>query len=250
MRLKGRAAIVTGAARGIGRAIALGIAREGASVVVNDCRTDGSTEEVASAICAAGGKAVAVVFDIRQLEGQERLVSVALDQFTALHILVNNAGVEFREPFLEAQPQTWDWTLAVNLKAPYFLSQKAARAMMRSGGGKIINIASVHDHVPLRERSIYAVSKGGMAMLTKALALELAEHRINVNAISPGAILTDMNRESLSKPENLNRVLGKIALKRIGRAEDVVGAAVFLASSESDYVTGATLYVDGGMLLY
>jgi len=250
MRLEGQAAIVTGAARGIGCAIALGFAREGACVVVNDCRTDGSAEALASTICAEGGKALALVSDIREPEGQERLISAALDAFSKLDILVNNAGVEFREPFLETKPQTWDGTLAVNLKAPYFLSQKAAQAMMRSGGGKIINIASVHDRIPLRERSVYAISKAGIAMLTKSLALELAEHGIKVNAISPGAILTDMNRESLSKPENLNRVLGKIALKRIGCAQDVVGAAVFLACSESDYVTGSTLYVDGGMLLY
>ncbi len=250
MRLEGQVAIVTGAARGIGRAIALGFAREGACVVVNDCRTDGSAEEVASTVRDAGGKAVAVVSDIRDLEEHERLISAALDEFSKLNILVNNAGVEFREPFLETRTRTWDWTLSVNLKAPYFLSQKAAQAMIRSGSGKIINIASVHDCVPLRERSAYAISKAGIAMLTKSLALELAEHGINVNSISPGAILTDMNRESLSKPENLNRVLGKIALKRIGCAEDVVGATVFLACSESDYVTGSTLYVDGGMLLY
>jgi glucose 1-dehydrogenase len=122
--------------------------------------------------------------------------------------------------------------------------------MMKTGYGRIINISSVHDWLPLRNRSVYSVSKGGLMMLTKSLALELAEHNINVNAISPGAILTDMNRESLSKPENLSRVLGSIALKRLGVGKDIVGAAVFLASSESDYVTGATLYVDGGMLLY
>ena len=130
------------------------------------------------------------------------------------------------------------------------LSQKAAQAMRKTGGGKIINISSVHDWLPLRNRSIYSISKGGLMMLTKSLAFELAEHNIHVTAISPGAILTDMNRESLSRPENLSRVLGTIAVKRLGTAEDIVGAVVFLASPESDYVTGATLYVDGGMLLY
>jgi glucose 1-dehydrogenase len=137
----------------------------------------------------------------------------------------------------------------VNLKAPYFLSQAAARVMIRSGKGKIINLSSVHDSVPLAQRSVYAISKGGIAMLTRALALELAEHKINVNAIAPGAILTDMNRESLSIPENRARLLDRIPWKRIGDAEDLVGGAVFLASPESDYVTGATLYIDGGLLL-
>jgi NAD(P)-dependent dehydrogenase (short-subunit alcohol dehydrogenase family) len=139
--------------------------------------------------------------------------------------------------------------MEVNLKAPYFLSQRAAEVMIRAGRGKIINLSSVHDTVPLPNRSAYAISKGGIAMLTRSLALELAEHKINVNAIAPGAILTEMNREHLSIPENRAKLLDKIPWSRIGDVEDVVGAAVFLASPESDYVTGATLYVDGGLLL-
>ena len=250
MRLKDRVAIVTGASRGIGRAVALGLAREGAAVVVNNSRPNGAAEQVARAIASAGGRAFPLPADIRDLAQHERLVSAALEQFGRLDILVNNAGVEFREAFLESTPETWEQTLTVNLKAPFFLSQKAAQAMRKTGGGKIINISSVHDWLPLRNRSIYSISKGGLMMLTKSLAFELAEHNIHVTAISPGAILTDMNRESLSKPENLSRVLGTIAVKRLGTAEDIVGATVFLASPESDYVTGATLYVDGGMLLY
>src|SRR5262245_56350912 len=140
MRLEGRVAIVTGASRGIGRAIALGLAREGAAVVVNSSRANGAAAEVASRICASGGRALAVPADVRDLEEQERLVSSTVKQFGRLDTLVNNAGVEFREPFLQTRPETWDETLAVNLKAPYFLSQKAAMVMMRSGGGKIINI--------------------------------------------------------------------------------------------------------------
>jgi glucose 1-dehydrogenase len=162
---------------------------------------------------------------------------------------VNNAGIEFHEPFLQASVPTWERTLGVNLRGPYFLSRVAAEVMRRSGGGKIINISSVHDVTPLRDRAIYSISKGGMAMLVKSLALELAEYNIHVNAISPGAILTDMNRESLSDPTRRARLLDQIPLGRIGRAEDIVGAAVYLASPESDYVTGSTLYVDGGLLL-
>jgi glucose 1-dehydrogenase len=252
MRLKDRVAIVTGASRGIGRAIAVGLAREGAALIVNNSNpgSDGLAEEVVRTICAAGGRAIPLRADVSDLAEHHRLVAAAVTQFGRLDILVNNAGVEFREPFLRTRSETWDRTLAVNLKGPYFLSQKAAEAMMGTGGGKIINISTVHDHHPLRDRSAYAISKGGLMMLTKSLAFELAEHGISVNAISPGAILTDMNREALSVPENLNRCLGKIPLKRLGAAADIVGAAVFLASSESDYVTGATLYVDGGMLLY
>jgi glucose 1-dehydrogenase len=262
MRLNGSVAIVTGGARGIGQAIALGLAREGASVVVNDLPEVGSVTgapgaagaagaaDVARRICESGGQATALTADVRDPAEHDRLVSAAVERFGRLDVLVNNAGLQIREPFLQTRPETWTQTLAVNLTAPYFLSQKAALAMMRSGGGRIINISSVHDHHPLRDRSAYAISKGGLAMLTKALAFELAEHRINVNAIAPGAILTDMNRESLAVPENRRRCMEKIALQRLGDTEDLVGAAVFLASSESAYVTGATLYIDGGMLLY
>jgi len=249
MRLRDRVAIVTGGARGIGQAIALGFAREGAAVVVNDCRTDGQAREVVQSICSSGGRAIFVQADISDLSQHERLVTTTLEEFSRLDILVNNAGVEFREPFLQAQPEGWDRTLAVNLKGAYFLSQTAARTMMRSGG-RIINIASVHDTVPLRDRSMYSISKAGMAMLVKSLALELAEHQITVNAIAPGAIFTDMNRKALSDEGRRAKLLERIPLRRIGQPEDIVGAAVFLASAESDYVTGVTIHVDGGFLLF
>jgi glucose 1-dehydrogenase len=200
-------------------------------------------------IAAIGGEAVSVGADVGDLSHHARLVSAAVERFGRLDILVNNAAVQFREPFLEATADAWDATIGVNLKGPYFLSQEAARAMARSGKGKIINVSSVHDTVPLKDRSAYAISKGGMLLLTKSLALELAEHKINVNAISPGAILTNMNREQLSDAETRSRLLKTIPLNRIGEVDDVVGAAVYLASSESDYLTGTTIYVDGGLLL-
>jgi glucose 1-dehydrogenase len=249
MRLKDRVAIVTGAGRGIGRAIAQGFAREGAAVVVNYWRSTGQAEELVSSIHAEGGKAVAVQADVKELGEHDRLVSAAVHHFGCLNILVNNAGIEIHEPFLEASAATWDLTLGINLKGPYFLSRKAAEVMIQFGGGKIINVSSVHDVEPLRNRAIYSITKGGMMMMTKSLALELGEHKINVNSISPGAILTDMNRKSLSEPGNLERMLKKIPWKQIGEVDDIVGAAVYLASSESDYVTGATIYVDGGLLL-
>ena len=249
MRLKDQVAIITGANQGIGRALAKGLAREGARVVVNYPPWVPSAEDVVREIAEAGGQAVAAQADVKELSEHDRLISTALEQFGRLDILINNAGVEFREPFLSTTPEIWEATLGVNLKAPYFLSQRAAEVMIRAGRGKIINLSSVHDTVPLPNRSVYAISKGGIAMLTRALALELAEHRINVNAIAPGAILTDLNRESLSLPEHRARLLDRIPWQRIGDVEDVIGAAVFLASPESDYVTGATLYVDGGLLL-
>jgi len=250
MKLKDRVAIVTGAGRGIGVALAKGLAREGAAVVVNYSRSAAEAENVVRTIREGGGRAVALQADVSELADHERLIAAALDNFGRLDILVNNAGIEFRESFLTTTVEQWDQTLGVNLKGVYFLSQKAAQAMIGGGrGGKIINISSCHDTVPLNNRSAYAVSKGGLAMLTKSLALELAEHEINVNAVSPGAILTEMNREHLSVPEVKARLLARIPWNRLGEVEDCVGATVFLASPESDYVTGATLYVDGGLLL-
>jgi len=249
MRLEGKVAIVTGAGRGIGRAIALGYAREGAAVAVNYSRSGEAAEEAAASIRTAGGKAVAIRADVSDLGTHDALIAETLQEFGSVDILVNNAGIEIHEPVLQASLGTWEQTIGVNLKGAYFLSCKAASAMMRSGGGKIINISSVHDVEPLCDRAIYSISKGGMMMLVKSLALELAEYNIHVNAISPGAILTDMNRKHLTETPRRERLLARIPLKRIGDPEDVLGAAIFLASSESDYVTGTTIYVDGGLLL-
>jgi|SRR5271157_807904 len=249
MRLKDKVVIVTGAGRGIGRAIAIGYAREGARVIVNYSRSREAAEDAVSAIRAAGGQAIAAKADVACLEDHQPLIGRALAEFGALDILVNNAGIEYTQPVLESKPETWDETMAVNLKGAYFLACAAARVMVQSGGGKIVNISSVHDVEPLRNRAIYSIGKGGMTMMVKSLALELAAHNIRVNAISPGAILTDMNRKHLTEPARRERLLGQIPLQRIGEPEDIVGAAVFLASPESDYVTGTTIYVDGGLLL-
>jgi glucose 1-dehydrogenase len=249
-RLRDRVAIVTGAGKGIGAALAKGLAREGAAVVVNYSRSAKEAKEVVDGIVAAGGRAIAVQVDVQKLTEHQRLISAAIDQFGGLDILVNNAGLEYRESFLTTTEEQFDHTLGVNLKGVYFLSQKAAQVMVRAGkGGKIINISSCHDTVPLNLRSAYGVSKGGLAMLTKSLALELAEYKINVNSLSPGAILTEMNSAALSVPEVRARLVSRIPWSRLGDVEDCVGACVFLASQEADYVTGTTLYVDGGLLL-
>jgi glucose 1-dehydrogenase len=248
MRLADKVAIVTGAGKGIGRAIALGYAREGAALVLND-RCVEPAGELLQQLRKAGGKALFVQADVANITEHGHLIEAALREFGRLHILVNNAGVEFHEGVLQATPETWDRTVSVNLRGAYFLSCKASSVMKSTGYGKIINISSVHDTQPLAERAIYSISKGGVAMMTKSLALELAEHGIHVNAISPGAILTDMNRTSLSEPGRRERLISRIPLKRIGKPEDIVGAAIFFASSDSDYVTGSTIYVDGGLLL-
>jgi len=248
-RLKGRVAIVTGASRGIGRAIAIGLAREGAKVVVNYVSKAADAEEVVSEIRAAGGDAVAVQANVGDLAQHDRLVAAARERFGRIDILVNNAAMTRREPFLDATAAAWDETMAVNLKGVYFLSQAVARVMTAQRSGKIINISSVHDVRAMPNNSIYNITKAGLVMLTKSLALELADKGIQVNCVSPGAILTDETRDRLADAAYRDKVLAKIPSRRIGEPEDVVGAVLLLASPESDYITGATLYVDGGMLL-
>ena len=248
-RLKGRVAIVTGASRGIGRAIAIGLAREGASVVVNYVSQAVMANEVAKEIRAAGGGAVAVRGDVQDLAQHNRIVAAARKRFGRIDILVNNAAITRRQPFLDATSEAWDETLGVNLKGVYFLSQTVARQMAAQRSGKIINISSVHDTRAMIHNSVYNITKAGLVMLTKSLALELAEKGIQVNCVSPGAILTDETRDRLADPDHRARVLAKIPGGRIGEPQDVVGAVVLLASAEADYITGATLYVDGGMLL-
>ena len=249
MRLEGKAAIVTGAGRGIGAAIAEGFAKEGCAVVVNDLPSSATIERVARKIRDAGGRAMAVCADVAKLSDHEKLVQEALAEFGRLDILVNNAGVQFRESFLEAKAETWDATFSVNLRGAYFLSQKAARVMATTGGGKILNISSVHEETPHLHNSIYTITKGGVRLMTKCLALELADYRINVNGLAPGAILTDINRHVLADETFRASLLSKIPLKRVGEPVDLVGAAVFLVSQEADYITGTTLFVDGGLLL-
>ncbi|MFZ2641382.1 MAG: glucose 1-dehydrogenase [Verrucomicrobiia bacterium] len=248
-RLKGRVAIVTGASRGIGRAIAVGLAREGASVVVNYVSKAAAAEEVVNDIRVDGGNAVAVHTDVGNLAQHEGLVAAALKRFGRIDILVNNAAITHRQPFLDATAGAWDETMSVNLKGVYFLSQAVARVMAEQRSGKIINISSVHDVRAMMNNSVYNITKAGLVMLTKSLALELAEKGIQVNCVSPGAILTDETRDRLADPEHRARVLAKIPSRRVGEPEDVVGAVLLLASPESDYITGTTLYVDGGMLL-
>lgn len=249
MRLSNKVAIVTGAGRGIGASIARACAREGCSVVVNYFTSNGPAEEVVRSIVDEGGRAIAVKCNVGDLSAHDSLIAAAMDSFGRLDILINNAGIEKREPFLQATPENWDFTVDVNLKGAYFLSQRAARQMVAQTGGKILNISSVHDHSPHYNNSVYSITKGGMKMMTRCLALELAEYGINVNSLAPGAILTDINREVLAESTFRDQLIHRIPCKRIGDVEDIAGAAVFLVSAEAGYITGATLYVDGGLLL-
>lgn len=244
-RLAGRVAIVTGAGSGIGRAIAQAFAAEGARVVVNDIN-----EQAAIETASGLANSTVVAGDVADLATHERLVTEAA-RHGGLHILVNNAAIQIREPFLDVTPETYDVTFAVNLRGPFFLAQRAAREMRAAGhGGCIVNVASVHDVWIHRPSSTYSLTKAAMRMVTQCLAAELAPDRIRVNSVSPGAVDTDMNRESFGDPVERARVQGLVPLGRIGLPMDIARAAVFLASEEADYITGATLYVDGGLLLH
>ena len=248
MRLRGQTAIVTGAGSGNGRGIALRFAEEGAGVVCADVDEAGAHETVAQ-IEAAGGTAVASVVDVSDRRQVEAMVALAVERFEGVDALVNNAGVETLVPFLELEEHAWDRIIGVNLKGAFLCGQAVARQMVDTGrAGRIVNITSVNAKIALKGQAHYTASKGGLLMLTKSMALDLAEHGIRVNAIGPGVIETQMTVNSLADPERRAMLLGKVPLGRVGQPRDIANAALFLVSDESDYVTGTTLYVDGGWL--
>lgn len=248
-RLNGKVAVITGASRGIGAALALAFAEEGAAVVVNYHASAAEADGIVNQIRASGGKAVACAADTGDVAQHGALINGALREFGHLDILVNNAAIDKRVPAIDAYESDWDRVLAVDLKGPYFLAQQAARAMDAQRGGAILNISSVHDERAHRNNSLYTIAKGGLKLMTRCLALEWAERNIRVNALCPGAILTDMNRNILKDAEYHERTLEKIPLRRIGEATELAGAALLLVSNEGSYITGSTFYVDGGLLL-
>ncbi len=248
MRLEGKVALVTGASSGIGCGIARRFAAEGAHVAVN--YLPGGTREAESQALVAAllTPGLAVPGDVSRRADVERMVADTVSRFGRLDIAVNNAGIEIRKPFLECSDEEWSRVLSVNLFGAFLVSQIAARRMVeQGGGGKLINVSSVHEDIPFPEYTAYCASKGGMRMLMRNLAMELAPHRINVNNIAPGAIATPINQAVLDNPKAREEAVGEIPWGRFGTPEEVAAVAVFLASSESEYVTGSTYYVDGGL---
>ncbi len=248
MRLAEKIALVTGSSMGIGRAIAVRFAQEGADVVINYNRSPGGAQEALREVEAAGRQGLIVQADLASTADVQRLITTAVEHFGKLDILVNNAGIETHAPFWEVTEEDYDRVLNVNLKGVFFATQAMVQHLRQSKRpGKIVNISSVHEELPFPNFTAYCASKGGLKMLTRNLSVELGPLGININSIAPGAIETPINTKLLNDPKKLSALLAQIPLARLGKPEDVAGLAVFLASSDSDYVTGSTYFVDGGL---
>ena len=245
--LAGRTALVTGGSRGLGRAIAQGLAEAGAALVLNGTDPD-RLAEAAAALRAGGHTVHAARFDVTD-EAAVVAAFVDLDaRGIAVDVLVNKAGIQFRRPMVDLDTADWQRVLDTNLTGAFVVGREAARRMIPRGAGKIVNIGSLTSAAARATVAPYTVAKGGIKMLTQAMTAEWAQHGIQANAIGPGYMLTDMNQALVDNPAFNDWVVGRTPAKRWGRPEELVGAAVFLASRASDYVNGQIIYVDGGML--
>jgi glucose 1-dehydrogenase len=247
-RLSGKVAIVTGSATGIGQAIAIRLGGEGAHVVIDYRSHHDGAEETRKQIESTGGKAIIVQADVSKLADVQRLVDEAWKQLGSCDILVNNAGIEKPADFWDVTEQDYDAVLEVNLKGPFFLAQAFVRRLRDAKRpGRIINISSVHEDMAFPHFSTYCISKGGVRMLTRDLAVELGPLGITINNIAPGAIMTPINKKLLDDKPKLNALLKNIPLGRMGSPEDVATLASFLASDDAAYITGSTYIIDGGL---
>jgi glucose 1-dehydrogenase len=249
VRLENKVAVVTGSSSGIGEAIALAFAAEGAAVAINYSRHEDAAQTVLQKIVDAGGKGLVIGADVSDPKEVEAMIQQSVGAFGRLDIMVNNAGMERKMPFLETPFEVWQETIAVNLTGAWLGCQAAARQMVAQGDpGRIINISSVHEDLAMPTNSPYCATKGGVRMLMRTLAVELAPHDITVNNIAPGAIDTPMDAPLKQDPDLMKELLSEIPLGRMGKPEEVANLALFLASDDSSYVTGSTLFVDGGMI--
>jgi glucose 1-dehydrogenase len=248
MKLSGKVALVTGSSQGIGQAIAIRLAEEGADIVVNFHSHPEEADAVKAKIESLGRRAVAIGADLGSVADVNKLIADSVAGLGQLDILVNNAGVEKNAPFWEVTEAAYDFVLNTNLKGPFFATQAFVKHLQgRKAPGKIINISSVHEDLPFPHFTAYCASKGGLKMMTRNLSIELAPFGITINNIAPGAIETPINTALLHDPAKLNALLQNIPLNRLGQPGDVSSAVAFLASSDADYITGTTLVVDGGL---
>ncbi len=247
--LAGKVALITGAGSGIGQGIAERFAREGAKVVIDYVGESDGADDTLALVKQAGGEAITVQGDVTQMADIDKLVNAAYEAFGGLDILVNNAGMEKKAPFTEVTEADYDQVLHVNLRGAFFLTQAFVRRLEKSGKpGRIVNISSVHEDMAFPGFTTYCISKGGMRMMMRNLAVELAPLNITINNIAPGAIATPINAKMMQNQEQMAGLLKNIPLGRMGDVGEVAGLAAFLASDEASYVTGSTYVVDGGLM--
>jgi glucose 1-dehydrogenase len=257
-KLKGQSALITGANSGIGEAVAIEMAKEGASVAINYVTNEINTEKIINEIKSFGGNAIGVQADVSKEDQVKQMFDQVISKFGTLDILVNNAGLQKDSAFIKMSLEDWRLVLDVNLTGQFLCAREAAIEFLRRGMvpersvalGKIICMSSVHERIPWAGHVNYATSKGGVEMMMKSIAQELGEHKIRVNSIAPGAIKTPINLTAWETSEAEKKLLKLIPYNRVGLPSDIAKAAVWLASDASDYIHGATLFVDGGMTLY
>src|SRR5215475_4277597 len=249
MDLKGKSAIVTGGNSGIGMAIALALAEAGANICIDYVSNERATEDLEKKIVALGDQAIGVEADVSKVEDLQRLIDETVKAFGRVDIMVNNAGVETRSSVLETTEKQYDFVLNVNLKSAFFGTQVAAKQMIaQGGGGRIINVTSVHEDWPMPGNTPYCLSKGGMRMLTRTAGVELAPHGILVVGVGPGAVATPINLSTMNDPVLLKKLNDAIPLGRMARPEEIASVVAFLASDGASYLTATTIFADGGLM--
>jgi len=249
MSLKGKVAVVTGGNSGIGAAIVLELARQGAQIVIDYICHPEATDALEKQVAALGDQAVGVKADVSQVSDLQVLIDAAVKKFGKIDIMVNNAGVETRTSILDTTEKQYEKVLQVNLKSAFFGTQIAAKEMIKQGkGGRIINITSVHEEWPMPGNIAYCLSKGGLKMLTRTAGLELAKYNILVVGVGPGAVATPINISTMKDPALMQRLDDYIPLGRMAKPEEIASIVAFLASDRASYITATTIFADGGMM--
>ncbi len=247
--LQGKVAIVTGGNSGIGKAVVLALAEKGASVVIDYVADEQATEELEQKIAGLGEKAVGVEADVSKVEDLQRMIDTAVSSFGRLDVMVNNAGIETRSSVLETTEAQFDKVMAINLKSAFFGTQLAAKQMItQGGGGRIINMTSVHEDWPMPGNTPYCLSKGGMRMLTRTAGVELGPHDILVVGVGPGAVATPINLQTMNDPAALAKLNSAIPVGRMAQPEEIASVVAFLASDGASYLTSTTIFADGGIM--
>ena len=249
MNLKDKVAIVTGGNSGIGLAIVLELARQGAKIVIDYVAHPDATEALEQQVCALGEQAIGVQADVSKVAELQTLITTAVQKFGRVDIMVNNAGVETRTSILDTTEAQYEKVLAINLKSAFFGTQLAAQQMIKQGGGgRIINITSVHEDWPMPGNTPYCLSKGGMRMLTRTAGVELAAHNILVVGVGPGAVATPINLSTMNDPGLLKKLNSAIPLGRMAKSEEIASVVAFLAGDGASYITATTIFTDGGIM--